>query len=344
MKTIIARLKGLKPIVKITVLLVCLLLAVGLTYFGITKLNARSEHQYYYDQMKALVYDIGNRNMAVEGQEEALHYLIGAYQNLGLSFADGTLQLNAVKDADAWSFVIDSSNVIGVRKARSSEPNIIILCAHYDSIGPGARDNASGVAAVLTLLSRVTHQKAYENTELRFIAFTAEETGHQGSQTYVEELSQDERDRIIAVFNIDILVVDYEDDDFCLSCDTLGGRTGEGYAQGTDEMPASNRASRAFLQAIEDLRAFAPEDDGIAYAVRHMASSDHDAFHFAEIDAVNINFRGNVTTDGSWTSVMHTDNDLIGGLDWDRTWQALDILYTAMDGLARDADYGQGME
>jgi Zn-dependent M28 family amino/carboxypeptidase len=344
MKKLIVWIKGLKPIVRITAMITCLLVMACLAIIAVNKLHARKEHQYFYNQMKTLVYDIGNRNNAVEGQEEALNYLIGAYQDLGYTFDNGTLQLCDVIDTTTWSFDIDSSNVIGIRKALGDDPNIIIVCAHFDSIGPGARDNASGVAAVLTLLRRVSQKKPYENTELRFVAFTAEETGHQGSETYVQKLAQDERDRIVAVFNIDIIVVDYEDDDFCLSCDTLGGRTAEGYAEGNDGVPVNNCVSRAFLQAIADLQAFSREDDGMAYAVRHQESSDHDSFHAVEIDAANISFRGNVNTNGSWASVMHTLNDLIGNFDWDRTWQALDILYAAIDGLAQDISYGQGAE
>jgi hypothetical protein len=112
---------------------------------------------------------------------------------------------------------------------------------------------------------------------------------------------------------------------------------------GRTDAPVTNAVARAFLQAIADLGAFTPEDAGVAYAVRHKGSSDHDAFHLAEIDSANISFRGNVLTDGHWTDLIHTQSDLIGDFDWDRTWQALEIVFTAVNGLARDADYGSGM-
>ncbi len=328
---------------RITALLTCLLILLCLSLNAAAEVT-EEEQDYYYYIMDDLVEGIGNRNMAIDGQAKALAYMVQAYRDLGCSQEDGTLQLCAVKDTTSWSFVIDSSDVIGIRKAQSSEPNILIVGAHYDTIGPGARDNASGVAMVMTLLRRFLQQEPYPDAELRFIAFTAEETGHQGSQDYVATLPQAERDRILAVFNIDVIVIDNWEDDIALSCDTLGGRTTKGYAEGEDSAPASNCASRAFLQAISDLQAFDPDEEGLAYAVRHMGSSDHDSFSDAGIDAASINFRGNVNTDGEWTSVMHTDYDTMGDFDWDRTWQALDIVYTAMDGLARDAAYGQGME
>ncbi len=303
------------------------------------------EQDYFYNQMEALVYDIGNRNMMADGQEKAVAYLAQEYQNLGCSFPDGTLQFTAVNGINYLDYTFHSSNVIGIRKAISSAPNIIILCAHFDSNGPGARDNASGVAGVLLFMRRFYQAEPYENTELRFIAFTAEETGHQGSAAYVQGLTQEERSRIIAVLNLDIIVVDDWDTDSSLSCDTLGGRTADGYTDGQPGAPVNNAVSRAFMQAIEDLGVYQADENGEAYTVpRHKGSSDHDAFHLAGIDAANISFRGNVHTEGSWSELIHTQSDLIGDFDWDRTWQALDILYAAVDGLARDAAYGQGME
>ena len=319
------------------VLTICLLFYTPLAALAEISME---EQEFFYNEMEALVYDIGNRYMTLEGQAKAADYLAREYQTLGCSTEDGTLRLDAVKGLDSNDDTFYASNVIGIRRAQASEPNIIILCAHYDSKGPGARDNASGVAGVLLFLRRFYQMEPYAGTELRFIAFTAEETGHQGSAAYVQGLPQAERDRIIAVFNLDIIVVDEWAEDFCLSVDTLGGRTAEGYTDGHTDTPVENSVSRAVLQAIADLQAFAPEEYGEMYAVRHKGSSDHDAFHLAEIDAANISFRGNQNTAGAWTDLIHTQSDLIGDFDWDRTWQTLDILYAAVDGLARDAAYG----
>ncbi len=325
---------------KTIALLACLVLLLCQGTMAAAEIT-QEEQDYFYNEIEALTYDIGNRYMTMEGQAKATEYLVQAYESLGCSFANGTLVLGAVKGLDSNDDTFYASNVIGIRQAQNSDPNIIILCAHYDSKGPGARDNASGVAGVLLYLQRFYQMEPYENTELRFIAFTAEETGHQGSAAYVQGLSEEERGRIIAVFNLDIIVVDDWAEDYCLACDTLGGRTGGGYADGQGDAVVSNSVSMAFLQAIADLEAFDPQEEGELYAVRHKGSSDHDAFHLAEIDAANISFRGNVNTAGLWTDLIHTPSDVIGDFDWDRTWQTLDIVYTAVDGLARDAEYGR---
>jgi Zn-dependent M28 family amino/carboxypeptidase len=325
---------------KTIALFICLLSLMCLSPCAAAEIAAE-EQAYYIDQMETLVNDIGDRNVADIGQEEALEYLTEEFQRLGCRFEDGTLQLCHVDDGVYVTQDYASDDVIGVRKAQSDRPSIIILCAHYDSNGPGARDNASGVAGVLMFLRRFSQMPPYANTELRFIAFTAEETGHQGSGAYVESLSMEERDRIIAVFNMDIIVVDTWDLDTCLSCDIMGGRTAGGYVDGWYDKMVNNRASLAFIRAVADLQAFDPVENGETYAVpRYQGDSDHETFHKAGIDAASINFRGKADTDGSWTPLMHTKYDVMGDFDWPRTWQALDIIYTAVDGLARDASYG----
>ena len=325
-------------------LVTCLLLALCLLATAAAEITD-TEQAYYQEQLDTLVNSIGDRNMEAPGQRAAMEYLIHEYKRLGCSFWNGTLRLCDVEGTDFWNYKFYSYNVIGIRRAQRLVPNIIVICAHFDSCGPGARDNASGVAGMLLFLRRFYQMEPYESTELRFVAFTAEETGHQGSDTYVRSLSPEERRRIIAVFNLDILTVDTDTEDFCLSCDTLGARTPGGYVEGQEEAPVHNRASRAFTQAVEDLQTFAPTDNGTAYAVpRHTGSSDHDSFHNMGIDAVNVSFRGNPQTAGDWWEFIHTSSDVIGDFDWSRTWQALDILYTAVDGLARNADYGSVVE
>ena len=76
--------------------------------------------------------------------------------------------------------------------------------------------------------------------------------------------------------------------------------------------------------------------------IRDRATTD--SFHHKGIDAVNISFRGNPQTTGDWSELIHTPSDMIGDFVWDRTWQTLDILYTAIDGLAQDASYGCAVE
>ena len=107
-------------------------------------------------------------------------------------------------------------NVVGELEGSDPEAGYYVICAHYDAVGtrsaggwdwrtdaaPGADDNASGVAVVLEsarLLS--TRQFPWS---IRFIAWSGEELGLWGSQHYAD-LARSEEDRILGVFNFDMV-------------------------------------------------------------------------------------------------------------------------------------------
>lgn len=297
---------------------------------------------YWYEQLIALSEDIGMRYVGSEGELLAMDYLRSEFENLGFSAENGTLNEYAVSNSEA----MDLEAIVPA--ANSEAPHILIVGAHYDSsypwIGgdiPGTRDNASGAAAMLAMAREFAAMPAYDHTELRFVAFTSEETGHQGSQAYVESLTQDELDRIVGMFNLDLIMVDIWLMDHVFSCDTMGMRTPDGYVEGTDEAPAVNKVARAVIAAIDELEYFDPSENGETYCVpRNLGMSDHDSFHFVGVDSANIAFRGNVEEGGNWHPFMHTVEDGLGDVDYIRTYQALNIVYTALEHLAEDPSYG----
>lgn len=297
---------------------------------------SQEEFDQWYDQITYLVDEIGTRTVGTEEHDRAHEYLLAQFEKAGMARDNKTLweSSSVAKGEEVFS-------IVGVKPALKEEPRLITVCAHYDSNAPGARDNASGVATVLMLMRHFSELPAYSDTELRFIAFSAEETGHQGSLSYVASLTEEEKQRSLAVFNIDILLVDVWDTEAAFSCDTLGGRIGSEYIEGTEEAPVSNAAVRAILKAMDDVGGFAPEDEGVSWCVpRHMGMSDHESFHLAGIDAVNLCFRGNVAQGGSWPASMHTADDIMGDFDLGRSRQALEVLITAVEGLAADHSYG----
>jgi len=81
-------------------------------------------------------------------------------------------------------------NIIAELPCKTKPEEIIIACAHYDTVAesPGANDNASGVAAVLHL-ARALAYRGVERT-WRFIFFAGEEVGLQGSRHYVEQAGE----------------------------------------------------------------------------------------------------------------------------------------------------------
>ncbi len=290
----------------------------------------------WYEHMTYLVDGIGARTLGTEADRLARAYLADQFERAGMIREDGTLLESAclVNGVEAVS-------LIGRMPAVNADARIVTVCAHYDSHTPGARDNASGVAAMLTLMSHFSALAPFPDTELRFIAFAAEEVGQLGSRAYVEGLTQDERQRSLAVFNIDILAVDVWDTETAFSCDTLGMRAEGRYVDGTDDAPAVNGAARAILAAMDEVGGFAAEDEGVSWCVpRHMGMSDHESFHLAGIDAANVCFRGNVAQGGGWPEFMHSPSDVMGDFDLERSRQALEVLITAVEGLAADPGYG----
>lgn len=88
---------------------------------------------------------------------------------------------------------------------QGASDRVIVVGAHYDCVEQtfGADDNASGVGVLLELASIYsTKESPYT---IRFVLFSAEEPGCLGSQYYVDNLSQEERDRIACMINIDTI-------------------------------------------------------------------------------------------------------------------------------------------
>ena len=100
-----------------------------------------------------------------------------------------------------------SRNVIGENPGPSfgGKTRVVILGAHYDTVPdvPGANDNASGTAVLLTVAEHLASTSL--PFTVRFIAFGSEEVGLVGSRQYVDSLSGVQREQIIAMLNFDSL-------------------------------------------------------------------------------------------------------------------------------------------
>jgi hypothetical protein len=93
-------------------------------------------------------------------------------------------------------------NIEATLKGLGSTDSIVILCAHYDSVSysPGADDDGSGVASILTI-AEILKDHAFNST-IKFVLFSGEEQGHLGSDFYVQE-AYGRGDKITAVINLD---------------------------------------------------------------------------------------------------------------------------------------------
>ncbi|MBK6769605.1 MAG: M20/M25/M40 family metallo-hydrolase [Ardenticatenales bacterium] len=90
---------------------------------------------------------------------------------------------------------------------KSEDDGVIMIGGHLDSVaaGPGINDDGSGVAAVLEIARQVARLDATPRHRLRFALWGGEELGLWGSRRYVESLLPDERARLLAYLNFDMI-------------------------------------------------------------------------------------------------------------------------------------------
>ena len=102
-----------------------------------------------------------------------------------------------------------SQNVIGTLEGTHPEQGIVYMGGHYDSVsaGPGANDDASGVAAMLEAARVLGTNGHRTKATLKFIAFGAEETGLDGSYNYVDANFDEVSTMGIGMLNLDMVAV-----------------------------------------------------------------------------------------------------------------------------------------
>ncbi|HWO95264.1 MAG TPA: M28 family metallopeptidase [Bacillus sp. (in: firmicutes)] len=214
---------------------------------------------------------------------------------------------------------LKSVNVIASKKPKNhnADTKAVVLGAHIDSVvgAPGGNDNASGVGLMLEL-ARV--YKGYNtDKEIRFIGFGSEERGLLGSKYYVEQLSDDEKKNIEAMFSPDMVATSY-------------GPAKNLYAMTVDGKP----------NVITDASVAAGGRLGNSDILPgQFGSSDHVHFHRAGIPSALFIWMGI----DSWDplvyhieKVYHTPQDTIeDNISEERMQSALDIIGSAYFSLVR---------
>jgi aminopeptidase YwaD len=125
-------------------------------------------------------------------------------------------------EASVLPKITTSQNVVGM--VRGIDPKLadeyVIVGAHYDHLGfggpgsgsrmpdsiavhHGADDNASGVATVIELAQKFSHEKSNRRS-IVFVAFTAEESGLIGSRAFVTDPPFSLK-KVSAMFNFDMV-------------------------------------------------------------------------------------------------------------------------------------------
>ena len=159
-----------------------------------------------------------------------------------------------------------SQNVVATRtplqETDDSRP-IVVFSGHYDSVAmsPGANDNASGTAGVMEL-ARLLARVPVE-ADVRFLACGGEEGGLVGSRYYVAQLTDAERERVVANFNMDMIAT-AGPDQTTLFVNTLDGENlvAQAANAAADTLGYADLLNAPYQRGASDHVAFA--DSGIA--------------------------------------------------------------------------------
>ena len=141
--------------------------------------------------------EMEGRKAGTKGIEKAAQYIEKEFERIGLDNFDEMTSFRQTFEKNGLSLF----NLIGFLEGKSKKNEFIIISAHYDHLGiktdgegdlifNGANDNASGVAAVLSIAEYYTKDFVTERSIL-FIAFTAEEMGLVGSNYFGNQINPD---------------------------------------------------------------------------------------------------------------------------------------------------------
>ncbi len=162
--------------------------------------------------------DLEGRAVGSEGLRKAADYVIEQFKAAGLSPSgdEGTFRQSFETEGPTGS--VQAANLLAFLPGTEAkyQGQVVVLSAHLDHLGrgwpdvhggdegeihPGADDNASGVAVLLEL-AREFAQSPSPRT-IAFVVFSAEESGKKGSEFFVENLTDLQKESIRGVVNLD---------------------------------------------------------------------------------------------------------------------------------------------
>ncbi len=149
--------------------------------------------------------DFVTRNSHHDSIARATEYVFNQFLTQGLD-----LVYYSYAGEDPWGGSFPTNNVVGIKYGETDSS--LIICAHLDAtagnpygteeVAPGADDNGSGSAGVLTAAKVMAPYNFHY--EIRFICFIGEEQGLIGSGTYADSCAN-AGSNIIGVYNMDMI-------------------------------------------------------------------------------------------------------------------------------------------
>ena len=275
------------------------------------------------------------RKTGTEGEKAAAEYISKRFKDLGLEpkGTDGYFQTFTFKPkTDPHSEVkyttinsdstITGTNIIGY--IDNGAPKTIIIGAHYDHLGyggdnslyrgeekaihNGADDNASGVAIMLNLASKLKNTNKGNN--YLFMSFSGEEMGLLGSNYFVKNATLD-LDSVNYMFNMDMVGRLKQDSTLAV------------YGVGTTPVfKHVINASNNKFKLIEKESGVGPSDHTSFYLnnipVLHFFTGQHEDYHKPSDDFDKLNYEG-METISNYIYDIITDLDDNGELAFRKT-------------------------
>ncbi len=272
------------------------------------------------------------RQTGTNGEVLASEYLVKRFEAIGLQpkGTEGFLQSFSFKPkTDPHSEVefttnadstITGQNVIGFIDNKAK--NTIVIGAHYDHLGfggegslfrekekaihNGADDNASGVAVLLNLASRLVtlnnNSAIKDNNNYLFMAFSGEEMGLLGSN-YFSKNPTIEAESINYMINMDMVGRMKADSTLAV------------YGTGTSPMfKQTLKANNDKFKIVENESGVGPSDHTSFYLidipVLHFFTGQHEDYHKPSDDSEKLNYEGmNLISDYIFNIIRDLDDN-----------------------------------
>ncbi len=147
----------------------------------------------YHQMLSDFLTNCPNRVSGTSDMVRVAKYLDEKFNEAGVDM----VELPSVGDSQYDKNVVASIHV-------GYDKQTIVIGAHYDTVETeGANDNACGVITLLQIAKRLVEQKHKLNFNVKLVAFAGEELGLVGSAHYVSKLTQNQRDNLALMINID---------------------------------------------------------------------------------------------------------------------------------------------
>lgn len=267
-----------------------------------------------YSHIEYLSNEIGGRVSGTTEENDAAKYIEKQFKEMGYKVKITKFKINSGISINIEATKSPSG------KDKNDTDKIVYVTAHYDTVegSQGANDNASGVASIMEIANSIKDLDV--DCEVRFIAFGSEEFGLRGSSNYIYKLSDNEINRSIACFNLDMVATAYT------GFDELRAYTVNGNNNIVTDALYQARKTLDIHKSDVNIELYKDSSKG---RIEELSRSDH--VNFEEIgipSAIFINV--NPVTEKVTEPWMHTKSDVIENISIEKLERSIKLIGKAI--------------